>query len=155
MFTKNVNILYIKTWFRTMKKESGGRKDRSVRTVFHILQNIARLAVQRFADGFERAETDGFGFARFEDGEVRERDVDLFGKFVERHFAPGHHHIKVYDYGHGYTVSSFSDWIAMPRRKICANTRSTMPIKNHTSAPSMPSLRSSGRTTFSWVRWST
>jgi len=40
-----------------------------------VFQNLAGLAIKRFADGFERGEADGLGLAGFEDGQVLRRDV--------------------------------------------------------------------------------
>jgi hypothetical protein len=66
----------------------------------HKLQDIGGLAVEGQADGFEGAETDGFGLTRFEDREVGEGKADLFGEFVEGHFPFRHDDVEIYDNGH-------------------------------------------------------
>ena len=48
-------------------------------------QEVARLAVQRLADRFERREADGAGLAGLEDRQIGERDVDLLGELGQCH----------------------------------------------------------------------
>ena len=47
--------------------------------IWPVFQDISRLAVEFFADGFKGGEADGFGLAGFEDGEVSSRDADFVG----------------------------------------------------------------------------
>jgi hypothetical protein len=67
------------------------------RTAF---QNFAGLAVERFANGFERGKTDGLGLAGFEDGQVLRCDVHAVGQVVQPHFALREHHVQIDDDGH-------------------------------------------------------
>ena len=62
-----------------------------------VLEDVAGGAVEGAADGVERREAHGLGFAGLEDGEVGNRDAYAFAQFVERHLAAGHHYIKIYD----------------------------------------------------------
>ena len=45
--------------------------------IWSVFQNISRLAVQFFADGFEGGEADSFGLACLKDGEVGGSDADF------------------------------------------------------------------------------
>ena len=54
-----------------------------------VFQNIARLAMEMFADRFECGEADGPGFAGFEDGQILRGDVHAVGQVVQPHFADG------------------------------------------------------------------
>ena len=69
----------------------------SFRTEF---QDFPRLAVERFANRFERGKTDGFGLAGFEDGQVLWRDADGGGQIVQPHFPLREDHIEIDDDGH-------------------------------------------------------
>ena len=62
-----------------------------------ILEYVAWGAVEHTANGVERGETHGLGFAGLENGKVGDGDAYLLAEFVERDFALGHHHIKIYD----------------------------------------------------------
>jgi len=64
-------------------------------------QNFPRLAVERFADGFERGEADGLGLAGFEDGQILRRDVHGLSQIVQPHFALRENHVEIDDDGHG------------------------------------------------------
>ncbi len=63
-------------------------------------QNLARLAFERFADGFERGEADGLGLAGFEDGKILRRDVHAVGQVIQPHFALRENHVEIDDDGH-------------------------------------------------------
>ncbi len=63
-------------------------------------QNFPRLAVERFADRFERGEADGLGLAGFEDGQILRRDVHGLGQIVQPHFALRENHVEIDDDGH-------------------------------------------------------
>ena len=63
-------------------------------------QNFAGLAVKRFADRFQRGETDGLGLAGFEDGQILRRDVHGFGQFVKSHFPLRENHVEIDDDRH-------------------------------------------------------
>lgn len=58
-----------------------------------VLENVAGLALQYFANGFQRTEADGFGLAGFKDRKVGKGNAHLFRQLIERHFALGHHHV--------------------------------------------------------------
>ena len=47
-----------------------------------VLEDVAGLAVEGFADGLEGGEADGLGLARLEDGEVGLGDADTLGQFL-------------------------------------------------------------------------
>lgn len=66
-----------------------------------IFEDIAGLAVERFANGFERREAHGFGFAVFEYGKISHGNANFLGELGDAHFALGQHHIYVNDYCHG------------------------------------------------------
>jgi hypothetical protein len=70
---------------------------RLLRLIFVILviEQVARFAVEVFADGFEGREADGFGFACFQDGEVLRSDADGGSEFVQPHFSFRHHDVQV------------------------------------------------------------
>ena len=55
-----------------------------------IFQQVAGLAVQRLADGFQRGKTDGAYLAVFQFGEVDIGNAYPLGKFVQEHFSVGH-----------------------------------------------------------------
>ena len=61
-----------------------------------ILEYVARLAVERLADGVERGEADGTGLARLQYGEVSGGDAHLLGQFARGHLALGQHYVYVY-----------------------------------------------------------
>jgi hypothetical protein len=63
-------------------------------------QNFAGLAVERFADGFERGETDGLGLAGFEDGQILRRDIHGVGQIVKPHLPLRENHVEIDDDGH-------------------------------------------------------
>jgi len=65
-----------------------------------VFQNFSGLALQVFADGFERGETDGLGLAGFEDGQVLRRDVHAVGQIVQPHFALRENHVEIDDDRH-------------------------------------------------------
>ena len=73
--------------------------------VLLVLQNIAGLALERLADGFERGEADGFGFAVFQDRDVGDRDADAVGEFGDAHLALRQHDVDVDDDGHASLVT--------------------------------------------------
>ena len=75
-----------------------------LRVLFLILKYVSRLAVQRFADGLQRGETDGFCLTRLQDGEVGLSDANLLGQLLRRHLALGHHHVYIYDYTHSRSI---------------------------------------------------
>ena len=62
-----------------------------------VFQNVAGLALEMFADGFERGEADGLGLAGFEDGQVLRGDVHAVGQIVEPHFPLGENHVEIDD----------------------------------------------------------
>ena len=66
-----------------------------------MFQQIPWLTIESLANRFKRAEPDCFCFAGFQDGEVGQSQVYLFGEFVERHLALRHHDIEVYGDRHG------------------------------------------------------
>ena len=63
---------------------------RSLRRIFVILQNVARLAVQHIADRLERRETDGADLARFNLGQIHIGNAHFFRQFVQAHFPVSH-----------------------------------------------------------------
>ena len=65
-----------------------------------IFQNLAGLAFEMGANGFERGETDGPGLAGFEDGKILRRDVHGGGQIVQSHFALRENHVQIDDDGH-------------------------------------------------------
>jgi hypothetical protein len=64
------------------------------------LQNFARLAIERFTDGFQRGETNGPRLASFEDGQVLRSDPDGVRQIIQPHFPLGEDHVQIYDDGH-------------------------------------------------------
>ena len=68
-------------------------------------QNFAGLTFERFADGLERRETDGFGLTGFEDGQILRRDADGVGEVVQPHFALREHYIEIDYDGHNLKPS--------------------------------------------------
>jgi hypothetical protein len=66
----------------------------------HVFEKFAGLAIQGFADGFQRGEPHASDMARFQQRQVRLRDTDGLGQFVRAHLAFGHHHIETDDDGH-------------------------------------------------------
>jgi len=69
-----------------------------------VFEKISGLAVQRFAQSFQGAEADGFCLAGLENREIRLGDADLIRQILGADLAPRHHHIKIDENGHGYTV---------------------------------------------------
>ena len=69
-------------------------------------QNFAGLAVERFADGLERGETDGLGLAGFEDGQILRRDVHGVGQIVQPHLPLRENHVEIDDDGHNYLTAN-------------------------------------------------
>jgi hypothetical protein len=69
-------------------------------------QDFAGLAVESFADGFERGEADGFGLAGLEDGQVLRRAVHGGGEVVKSHFALCENHVEIDDDGHNIKRST-------------------------------------------------
>ena len=65
-----------------------------------VFQNLPRLAVEMFADGFQRREADGLRLAGFEDGKILRRDVHAIGQVVQAHFALGENYVEIDDDGH-------------------------------------------------------
>jgi hypothetical protein len=75
---------------------------RGFRTKF---QNIARLAFERFANRFERRETDGLGLAGFEVGQIGRRDVHGFSQLIQPHFPLREDHVEIDNDGHNLKPS--------------------------------------------------
>lgn len=71
------------------------------RRVIAELQQLAGLAVEFAADGFERTEPHGLGFAGGEYVEVRRRDADALGKLLLGHPALCQNAVEMDAYGHG------------------------------------------------------
>src|SRR6056297_833969 len=67
----------------------------SMWTIGDVLEQVARLAVQRPADGFERAETDRLDLAGLEQRQVGHRNAHALRQFRQRHFFPGQLDIEV------------------------------------------------------------
>ncbi len=65
-----------------------------------ILQDIPRLASQRFADRLQGGEPDRFCFAVFQDGDVGHGDADFVGELGDAHFSLRQHDVDVNDDGH-------------------------------------------------------
>jgi hypothetical protein len=66
-----------------------------------VFEQVAGLAVESVTEGFKRFKAYGFGFTRFQNRQVGQGNPYPVGEFGQRHFAPGHHHIYVYNYRHG------------------------------------------------------
>ena len=72
------------------------------------LEQLAWLAFQRRADGFERGEPDCACLAGFQDRQIRECDADLLGEIGKRHATRVQDIVELHDDGHGQTVPSRS-----------------------------------------------
>jgi len=80
-----------------------------------VFQDVPRLAVQVFADRFERGETDGARLAGFEDGEILRGDVHAVGEVVQAQLALGEDDVEVHNDWHRLqTVNSCSSEIFRP-----------------------------------------
>jgi len=96
----------ISAWIHQKLGHAGGVRHRkpvnaSNLQIFRpVFQNVAGLAVEVLAYGFERGEADGFGFAGFEDGQVLRSYVHGLGQIVQPHFALGENHVEIDDDGH-------------------------------------------------------
>jgi hypothetical protein len=95
-----------------------------------IFQNVAGLAVQVFADGFERRETNGASPAGFEDGEILRRDVHAVGQIVQAHFALGQDDIQIDDDGHGLGEVRVKWWFNLETFNIQRPTSKEWRIQN-------------------------
>ena len=62
-----------------------------------VLEDVAGLAVEGFADGLEGGEADGLGLAGLQDGKVRLREAHALRQLAERNLTLGHLYIEVYD----------------------------------------------------------
>ncbi len=95
------------SFWKLSKKGKGKGKSNSKRRRWVALgfvfegEDVAGLAVERGADGFEGGEADGPGFAGFQDGEVGQRDVDCLGEFGEGHVAAVEDFVEFDGDGHG------------------------------------------------------
>lgn len=80
------------------------RSDRTLELtlVTAILKNIARLAVERFANCFKCREPNRFRFPVFENREIGHRNTNLFSQFGNAHFTLSEHHVDVDDNCHMY-----------------------------------------------------
>ena len=65
-----------------------------------IFQNLAGLAFEMGANGFQRGKTDGPGLAGLEDGMILRRDVHGFRQVIQPHFPLGENHVEIDDDGH-------------------------------------------------------
>jgi hypothetical protein len=75
-----------------------GKQQPALRTlVVSVLQDIARLAVQRLADRFQGRKADGFGLFIFQDGKIRQRDAHLLGELGDAHFSFRQHDVDIDD----------------------------------------------------------
>jgi hypothetical protein len=90
-------------------------------------QQITRLTVKHFADGFQRREADGSCLAGLQDGEICERDVRLLRELSQRHAPLVQQFIQLYSHGH-QTVPSRSSRMRLPASKMrtMTNTISTV-----------------------------
>src|SRR6056297_1358925 len=67
----------------------------SLRAIGDVFEKIARLAIQRPADGFEGAETDRPDLAGLEQRQVGHRNAHPLRQFRQRHFLPGQLDIEI------------------------------------------------------------
>jgi hypothetical protein len=87
------------TW-TSVPAGAGDRADAGDLLFFCILQDIAGLAVQYFANGLQGAEPDCFCFSGFENGKIGQGQVYFLRQFIEGHLSFGHHHVEVYNDRH-------------------------------------------------------
>ena len=70
-----------------------------------VLQQITGLAIQRFAQGIQRAEPHRLGFSGFQNGQVLLADTDHAGQLVGFHISSRQHDVEIYLNRHEvYTV---------------------------------------------------
>lgn len=65
-----------------------------------VFEDVAGLAVEGPADGFEGGEADGAGLACLENREVGRSDAYSRGQFARGHLAAGEHYVDVDYYCH-------------------------------------------------------
>lgn len=80
---------------------SGGAALRLGSLLLDKFEQIAGLAFQLAAKGFEGAEADGLGLVGFQNREIGEREVHARGEVGERDAAVGHDLVKVESDRHG------------------------------------------------------
>lgn len=97
-------------------------------------KQVARLAIENFADRLQCAQAKSPGLARFEDREVLLRDPDRFRKIFRAHLFLGEHHIKVNKNRHFYTVACCSSFIAAASSKIQERSKSVNPTASIVSS---------------------
>ncbi len=66
-----------------------------------VLKQIARLAVENFANPAERIEPNAADLARLQQGYVLLGDADPLRELLRAHLAPGQHDVEVHDDAHG------------------------------------------------------
>lgn len=66
-----------------------------------IFEQVARLALQEFADALECFEAHAFDLAGFEERYIGFGDAEMRRQFLGAHFAQSKHHIESDDDGHG------------------------------------------------------
>src|SRR5262245_24153026 len=91
----------------------------------YVFEKTRRLALQGFANCFERREPHGAGLARLEDRQIGERDVNAIGELGERHPPGVEHVVEFHDDWHRYTVPSRSSRILDPCSKTRASTNNS------------------------------
>lgn len=69
-------------------------------TLRHVLQQVARLAVELSAQGLERRESDGLDPTGLELAQVRLRDADPLGQVRPPELSERHHHVQAHDDRH-------------------------------------------------------
>jgi len=57
---------------------------------FPVFQDIGGLAIQHFANGFERTEPYGFCLPGLQYRKIGQCQLHFFRKLIQRHFPPGH-----------------------------------------------------------------
>ena len=62
-----------------------------------VFQDIAGLALERFANRFQSGEPDRLGLAVFQDRDIGQRDADFVGELGDAHFSLGQHDVDVDD----------------------------------------------------------
>ena len=87
-------------------------------------EQVARLALQRRADGVEGGEADGAGLSCFENRQVGECDSDSLGQLGQRHATLVKDVVQFDNNRHGHTVASSSSRMRAPCSNTRANTKS-------------------------------
>ena len=81
---------------------------RRLRLIVDVLEDVAWLALQGVADGLEGREPHRLGFARIEDGQIRQGHANRLRQVREGHLAIQEHPVKVDFDTHDHTVNSDS-----------------------------------------------